>query len=295
MDLKPAEIIAVGIAKGGTGKSTTVMALWEMLNERGYKTLAIDLDPQMSLNRCVGLTYRESLEQSGVPESEWPPLVLPKGYASSYDIMKRGSDDISLARKAVFHTPMGDIIPSSQSLQAVDAEFQMQGREYKLKKALSLVRDDYDFIVIDCPPAQDTLTVNALTASDSLIIPTTVDELGLSGVMSFLGTVRDTIEYTNKRLRIDGILYTRFNGRITLAQEYDAMFRKTAGSLGIRVYAHPISQSAVIQKAQRTKQPISSFWGKGRAVVDYDMWVDEFLSLDGRSARPRRGEVKYGI
>ena len=176
-----ARIISIINQKGGVGKSTTAEALLAGLTLKGYKTLAVDLDAQGNL------TYATGANSQG---------------ATSLGVLTREVD----AGDAIQHTPSGDIIPSNKALAGADAFITDTGKEYRLKEALESVASEYDYIIIDTPPALSILTINALTASNSLIIPAQADIYSLQGIEQLAETIQPVKRYCNPTLSIEGII-----------------------------------------------------------------------------------------
>lgn len=180
-----ARIISIINQKGGVGKSTTAEALLAGLTLKGYKTLAVDLDAQGNL------TYATGANSQG---------------ATSLGVLTREVD----AGDAIQHTPSGDIIPSNKALAGADAFITDTGKEYRLREALESVASEYDYIIIDTPPALSILTINALTASNSVIIPAQADIYSLQGIEQLAETIQPVKRYCNPTLSIEGILLTRY-------------------------------------------------------------------------------------
>ena len=190
-----ARVVAISNQKGGVGKSTTAEALAQGLSIRGRKVLLVDLDPQGSVSLS-----------SGVDRSKPTSYDLLVGKTSASGVIQRN------AHKA-------DIVPASGELARLDVEIASAGREYLLKEAIASVLSRYDYIVVDTPPGLGTITINALTAADNLVIPAQADVYSLQGV----GQLRDTIEavqaITNPGLSLRGVLLTRHNTRSVLSRD----------------------------------------------------------------------------
>ncbi|MDD3365341.1 MAG: AAA family ATPase, partial [Syntrophomonas sp.] len=187
-------IITIATQKGGTGKTTTTHALGVGLIERGYKVLFIDLDPQGNLSYIL---QTEELK------------------STIYEVLTGKTK----ARDAIQHQQCGDIIPSSPALARANLELKNTGKEYRLKETLQPIKDDYDYIIIDTPPSLGLLTINALTASDSVIIPSQADIFSLQGIGQLYSTIETIKKYTNPDLSIEGILLTRHNSRSILSRD----------------------------------------------------------------------------
>lgn len=251
--------IAITNQKGGVGKSTTAHALGAGLARKGYKILFVDLDPQGNLSYIV---------QAAPAKPSARDLLLKRAGASD----------------AIQTAAGGDIIPSSPDLSAADIELNSTGKEYRLREALQPVLGAYDFIVIDTPPALGTLTVNALTAADRLIIPAQADIFSLQGIGQLSGTVQAVQTYCNPALEIDGILLTRHSGRAVLSRDMADMIADTAAELGTRVYQSIIREGIAIKEAQANRESIFTYSPRSNAAADYKAFINEFLRGAGNNA-----------
>lgn len=246
-------IIAIANRKGGVGKSTTAAALISGLTQRGYKVLGIDLDAQRNLSS----TMRQKVE--------------------SKTIMAVLIGEIS-ASEAIRETEAGDIIPASKALSGADATITETGKEYRLKEAIeSLEGRGYDYIIIDSPPALGILTVNALTASDTVIIPTSADIYGLEGVEDLFEAMQPIRKYCNPALTISGILLTKYKPRSILARDATTLAHKLADKLGTVVFTTTIREGVAVQEAQIMRESIFTYAPKANVTGDYNAFIDEFL------------------
>ncbi len=232
-----ARCIAVANQKGGSGKTTTTRSLGAALAELGRRVLLIDLDPQASLSEGAGLQLHS------LPNTTYQVLI---GTVKLADI-------IAPVEKGV------DIAPANIHLSAAELQLvNMNRREDKLRNAIKLVRPDYDYILIDCPPSFGLLTVNALSAADSVLIPMACDYYTMLGVRLLLETVREIRDEVNPQLRIEGVLPTRYDGRTLHAREILEQTRQALGS-SIRVF------DTVVRESVRFKEsPIT-----GRSILAY--------------------------
>lgn len=248
-------IITVVNQKGGVGKSTTALALASGLSLlKGYRVLSIDLDAQGNFTFSQGVT----------PGS---PTVLGvlTGEVKAYT--------------AIQSTKMGDIIPSSKALAGADAFITDTGKEYRLKEALEKgLPTPYDYIIIDTPPALGILTINALTASHSVIIPAQADIYSLQGVEQLAETIETVRKYCNRDLLIDGILLTRYSTRGILSREVATMAEQLATKMGTRLYKARIREAIVIKEAQLSQQSIFKYAPGSKVAGDYKAFIYEFLN-----------------
>ena len=247
-----ARIISIINQKGGVGKSTTAEALLAGLTLKGYKTLAVDLDAQGNL------TYATGANSQG---------------ATSLGVLTREVD----AGDAIQHTPSGDIIPSNKALAGADAFITDTGKEYRLREALESVASEYDYIIIDTPPALSILTINALTASNSVIIPAQADIYSLQGIEQLAETIQPVKRYCNPTLSIEGILLTRYSKRSILGQEVAGLARQIAQRLNTKVFDTTIREAIAIKEAQISQQSLFSYAPKAPVTEDYRAFIEEVI------------------
>lgn len=245
-------IYAVINQKGGVGKSTTASALATGLSLKGYKTLSVDLDAQGNLS------YTAKAKTSGSTI-----LGVLTGEVKLHD--------------AIQHTESGDIVASSKTLAGADSFITETGKEYRLKEALESVKEAYDYIVLDTPPALGILTVNALTACDSVIIPAQADIYSLHGIEELAETMKPVRKYCNPTLSVEGILLTRYSPRSILSREVAEMAGQLAAKLGAKVFKTTIREAVAVREAQISQQTLYSYAPKATATKDYMSFVEELL------------------
>lgn len=244
--------LAVINQKGGVGKSTTAEALAAGLSLKGYFILSIDLDAQSNM------TYTAGARMDG---------------ATSLGVL---TGEIA-ARDAIQHTESGDIIPASKALAGADAFITETGKEYRLREALEPIRGEYDFIIVDTPPALGILTINALTACDSVIIPAQADIYSLQGIEQLAETIKPVKKYTNPALTIEGILLTRYSSRSVLSREVAELAEQLAAKLGTKLFKTTIRENISIKEAQISQRGIFSYAPNSNAAKDYRAFIEELL------------------
>lgn len=246
------KVIAVANRKGGVGKSTTAAALVSGLTLKGYKVLAIDLDAQRNLTSTM------------------------KAKVDAKTVLGVLTGDITV-KEAIRHTDSGDIIPASKNLSGADATLSETGKEYKLKEALEPVKDNYDYCVIDCPPALGILTVNALTAANSVIIPAQADIYSLEGIEDLQETIQPVRKYCNPSLKILGILLTRYSPRSILSREVTTLAEQLAEKLETTLFKSTIREAIAVKEAQISKQSLFTYAPKAKVTEDYTAFIEEML------------------
>lgn len=248
--------LAVINQKGGVGKSTTALGVGAGLSLRGYKVLFVDLDAQGNLSYTMGANT---------------------GGYNALGILQRPET----AKEEIQHTEQGDIIASSPALAGADTLITQTGKEYRLKEALERIAGEYDFCIIDTPPALGILTINALTACTGAIIPAQADIYSLQGISQLNDTIEAVRKYCNPELSIKGIVITRFNGRSIIRREVAEMLEQTAEQLRTKVYKTKIRECTALVESQAMKKSIYSYAPKSNARQDYEALIAEvLLSID---------------
>ena len=243
--------------KGGVGKTTTAASLAAGLVMEGKRVLALDLDPQGNLGFSLGL----NADAEG----------------TIYDLMK-GNVDI---REIICPTEYGDIIPSDITLSAGVKEFYEKGRESLLKEALSDIGDEYDYIIIDTPPALNILTINAYVASDYIIVPMSSEILSLVGLTQLKETVDSVRLSLNQQIRILGILLTKFNSRTRLANEVKEMAESVALQMDTALFDNKIRSSVSVSEMPAHGMSIFKYAPRSKPAEDYLCFVREVIERIG--------------
>lgn len=247
------KIIAITNQKGGVGKTTTALSILDGLTQRRYKVLGVDLDPQGSLGFSAGLDIENT--------------------DTIYEVLK-GKVPIE---KAIVRGNVADILPSNILLSTAELEFNAPGREYMLRDELAKISRNYDYIVIDTPPALNILTVNAYVAAQGLIIPMAPEILSLLGISQIRETINTVRRYYNPDLQVLGILLNRHSIRLTLNREVEDMARQIAKSLGTNVFRVKIRSSVSVAESPAHGESVISYAPKSNPARDFQALIDELL------------------
>ena len=261
-------VIAITNQKGGVGKTTTAAALLTGLHRRGAAVLGVDMDPQGSLGFSLGLDIEHCTTIYDVFRGQAEP---EQGHCTDRYLRHPSSTFCCPAR--------------SWSLTG--------GREFLLKTALSKVEDQYDYIIIDTPPALSLLTVNAYVATDSLIIPMSPEILSLLGVSQIKETIESVRSYYNSRLRVLGILLNKFSARLTLNREVLEMAEQIAAQLDTRVFQSKIRGSVSVAESPAHGVSVLDYAPRSKPSLDFEALCEEiaggFIPHGGRRTD---GEVR---
>lgn len=237
--------------KGGVTKSTSAGVTGQLLFRAKQKVLFVDMDPQGNLSHSLRADPRKG--------SVWDALTKEK-----------------TADKAIQRIQWGDCLCSSPNLAGADNKLDSIGKEFLLKEALDTVSDKYDCIIIDPPPALGILTVNSLVASDYVVIPSLADTYSLIGIGEIYKTIVSIQKYCNPKLKIAGILITRYKGNTNISREISLMIEDTAKKMNTKVFASRIREAVAVREAAAGRVELYAHAPKGIATVDYINFVNEY-------------------
>ena len=253
------KIISVVNQKGGVGKTTTAVNLAAGIGKLGKRVLVIDADPQGNTTSAYGVNKQK------ISASSYELLI---GKAKAADaIIKTDFDGI-------------DIIPCTMDLAGAEVELiGIDRREAQLKGSLLNIKSDYDFIFIDCPPSLSLITINALCASDSVLVPIQCEYFALEGLSQLMASVRQVKRLYNPNLELEGVLLTMFDGRLNLTQqvvsEVKRFFKK-------ELFSTAIPRAVRLSEAPSYGMPIQYYDPRNKGAKAYDALAEEFLKRNGR-------------
>ena len=251
------KIISIANQKGGVGKTTTAINLSAALAETGKRILVIDMDPQGNTSSGFGV------DKNRIEDTIYE-LIL--GYSAINETIIRNVID-SL-----------DIIPSNVNLAG--AEIELIGKERKesiLKKELDFIRDDYDYIFIDCPPSLNLLTVNAMVASDTVLVPIQCEFYALEGLSQLIYTINLVRERINRNLEIEGLVFTMYDARTNLSQQ---VVENVKTNVKQRVYETVIPRNIRLAEAPSYGEPITLYDTRSTGAEAYRNLAGEFLKYN---------------
>ncbi len=257
------KIIAIANQKGGVGKTTTSMNLAAGLAYVGKRVMLVDFDPQGNATHGIGAN------RAGFTKSV-------------YDVLM--SDTTADEAKVTLQMPPLDVLPSTIDLSGADVDMASYeiGREQLLKKKLDAVRDNYDYIIIDCPPALGLLNTNALTAADTVMIPVQCEYFALEGLTQLLSTIRLVQKLWNPRLSIEGVLLTMFDVRTKLSVEVQQEVRKYFKE---KVYKCYIPRNVRLSEAPSREESIFEYDTRSEGAKAYAQLVKEVITQNERGKR----------
>lgn len=247
------KVVSIANQKGGVGKTTTSVNLSTILAKKGKKVLMIDADPQGNASSGVGI-------DKDVEESVYNILI----------------DDTEI-EKVVKKTNIKNlsICPSNINLAGAEVELvSMMSREYRLKEKLDPIKDNYDYIIIDCPPSLGLVTLNAFTASDSVLIPVQCEYYALEGLGQLINTVNLVKKHLNKNIEIEGALLTMYDIRTNLSNQVVKEVKKYFND---KVYKNVIPRNVKLSEAPSYGMPITIYDPRSKGAKSYEKFAKEFL------------------
>jgi len=250
------KIVSVANQKGGVGKTTTAVNLSTLLAKKGKKVLLIDTDPQGNATSGLGIDKNVEL--------------------STYDLL---ISDVP-AEDIIQDTPIKklDICPSNINLAGAEVQLvSMMSREQRMKEKIDVIKSIYDYIIIDCPPSLGLITLNAFTASDSVLIPVQCEYFALEGLGQLLNTVELVRKHLNKNLYIEGALLTMYDIRTNLANQ---VVREVKKFFQNKVYRTVIPRNVRVSEAPSYGMPISVYDPKSKGARSYEKFTREFLKYN---------------
>ncbi len=256
----PATIVAIANQKGGVGKSTTAINMGAALAFQGERVLLVDLDPQGNTTSGLGV------DRSAIRASTYEVLV-----------------DETAAEDVVEPTSVRDLFVLPATIELAGAEIELVSlfsREARLSKALAQIQDQYDFMLIDCPPSLGLLTVNGLAAAREVIIPIQCEYYALEGVSQLMRNIQLVKQNLNPQLEVEGVILTMFDGRTTLASDVVAQVRSHFGE---RTYRTVIPRTVRLSEAPSYGEPIEAFDPMSRGAIAYRELAREFRRRHGRT------------
>jgi chromosome partitioning protein len=261
-----ARIIAIANQKGGVGKTTTAINLSACLAERNQKVLAIDIDPQGNTSSGLGI------DKGKVKNSIYQMII--------------GQCTLDECR---IKTPIAnlDILPSNVNLAGAEIELiGVEGREYILKTQVEKIRNEYDFIIIDCPPSLNTLTVNAMTTADSVIVPIQCEFYALEGLTQLMHTINLVKQRLNPHLEMEGVVFTMFDARTNLSLQ---VVENVKSNLKQNIYKTIIPRNVRLAEAPSHGLPINLYDPKSAGADGYRQLAMEVINNEENKIN----EIKY--
>ena len=257
------EVIVITSGKGGVGKTTTTVNLSTILAKKGKKVLLIDTDPQGNATSAVGVDKECEL--------------------STYDVLVNEVDMNEVIQST--STKKLNICPSNINLAGAEVQLvSMVSRELRLKEQLDKIKENYDYIFIDCPPSLGLITLNAFTASDSVLIPVQCEYFALEGLGQLLNTVNLVKKHLNKNLEIEGALLTMYDARTNLSNQVVKEVKKYFED---KVYKTVIPRNVRLSEAPSYGMPITIYDPKSKGARSYEKFAKEFLKWNELEQKAR--------
>lgn len=254
---KMGRIIAIANQKGGVGKTTTAINLSASLASLGKKVLAIDMDPQGNMSSGLGVDKNE------VEKTVYDLIIGNIGIEEC--IYEEVIENL-------------DVLPSNIDLSAAEIELiGVDNKEYILRDEVNKVKEKYDFIIIDCPPALSMLTINAMTTSDSVLVPIQCEYYALEGLSQLIHTIELVQERLNPELEIEGVVFTMYDARTNLSNQ---VVKEVKRYFGDKVYKNVIPRNVKLSEAPSYGMPITVYDARSKGAKSYEKFTKEFIKIN---------------
>ena len=247
-------IIAIANQKGGVGKTTTAINLSACLAEKGQRVLVIDIDPQGNTTSGLGIA-KDNVDNT------------------IYEVMLQEIDISDAICKDIFENL--DIIPSNVNLAGAEIDLiDIENREYILKNAINTVRNNYDYVILDCPPSLSMLTVNAMTAADTVLVPIQCEYYALEGLTQLIHTINLVKKKLNPLLELEGVVFTMYDSRTNLSLQ---VVENVKNNLQQTIYKTIIPRNVRLAEAPSYGMPINYYDGKSAGAESYRLLAEEVI------------------
>ena len=248
-------VIAVANQKGGVGKTTTAINLSACLAEKGQKVISIDMDPQGNMTSGLGID-KDEVEKN------------------IYDLMIGDAEVNDVLQKEAIENL--DVIPTSIDLSAAEIELiGVEDKEFIIRNAIQSIRDNYDYVIIDCPPSLNMLTINAMTTADSVLVPIQCEYYALEGLSQLIHTIELVQERLNPELEIEGVVFTMYDARTNLSLQ---VVENVKDNLNQNIYKTIIPRNIRLAEAPSYGMPINLYDPKSKGAESYMLLAEEVVN-----------------